>query len=127
MAFDSVVERESWILHEGKTILFHDYRGIQGEDRVDIVRLHGSAVAARGQRGLLLLVDVTDAIADKELVRAFKETSRANRALFGKIAVVGVAGLLKVFAQTVTRFADLAPSYFDTIDEAKDWLAKDAD
>ena len=76
------------------------------------------------QRDILLLLDITNLTASKELVRLFKEGARdtRERGVFKKVAVIGASGLLKYFAAVVNRFSDIGATLFDTREEALDWL-----
>ncbi|MCP4606766.1 MAG: STAS/SEC14 domain-containing protein [Proteobacteria bacterium] len=117
-------ERTSWIKHKGQTILVRDYSKLGGEEAIRIVTQHADEVDKKGIRGLLVLVDITDAYANKEVLSAFKNASAKAKPYFKKTAVIGAVGVLKFFLHLVDTFASLESRSFDTKEEALDWLVE---
>ncbi len=117
-------ERESYIQHAGQTILVHDYSGLVGDEAARLAIFHSESVQKRGIYNILLLVDVTDAYANKEALRAFKKATKRTRTQFKKVAIIGVVGVVKFFLDLVNRFSDLDAHSFNTQEEALDWLVE---
>jgi hypothetical protein len=74
---------------------------------------------------VLLLVDVSGTLGDSELVDYIKESAQQDDDNMKKVAVVGVSGYRRIFLRAVIQFTRLAVKTFDTVEEAKDWLAED--
>ncbi len=125
MSESGLVERESWITHNGKKVLLHDYSGLFGEEAADAVANHADAVIKRGKRDLLMLADVTGAYADKAVLAAFKKHSSRNADYVKKVAVIGATGVTLFFLDIVTRFSGMAAKPFPTKEQALEWLVAD--
>jgi hypothetical protein len=71
-----------------------------------------------------VLVDVTGTMMNTEAVQALKASTKRDGAMVEKTAVVGVTGLKKVLADAIAKFSGTHTRYFDTKEEALEWLAK---
>ncbi|MCP4678996.1 MAG: STAS/SEC14 domain-containing protein [Deltaproteobacteria bacterium] len=123
-SLDGLVDREKYIYHKNIKILVHDYSNLTGESAVHTVTAHADAVIRRGERNLVMLVDVTDAFADREVLAAFKRNWARNTGFFNKTAVVGAQGVVRFFLDLVNRFANTNALAFDEEQEALDWLVE---
>ncbi len=117
-------ERERYLQHQGQTILVHDYSGLNGDEAARMVATHADYVVARGVQDILMLVDVTDAYANRVALSAFKKNTKKNRQYFKKVAVVGAVGVVRFFLDLVNRFANTDARPFDTEQQALDWLVE---
>ncbi len=119
------VDREAWISHLGKKVLLHDYSGLHGEAAIAAVVQNADDVINRGQRNLLILVDVTDAFADRAVLAAFKKHAARNKDYVKKAAVVGAVGVTLYFLDLVSRVSGMSAKPFRTEAEALDWLTEE--
>ncbi len=108
--------------HNGKTIIFHDYRHLEGQTYVQAVEYNGQQVEQAHIPQRLVLIDVTDSVVDKDVFRAFKRVSKSASSTVSKTAVVGVSGIQKLFLNTIAAISKLEIQLFDNQDAAKDWL-----
>jgi hypothetical protein len=108
--------------HNGKTIILHDYRKLEGEAYVKAVEYNGREGKHIELPQRLIMIDVTDSIVDKAVMKAFKQVSQNASSTISKTAVVGVSGIQKLFISTVATFSKLNIRSFNTQDEAKKWL-----
>ncbi len=120
----NLVDREKYVFYKRKKILVHDYSGLTGEKAVHAVTEHAEAVVRRGKRNLVMLVNVTDAYANREVLAAFKQNWAKNAEYFDKTAVVGARGVVKFFLDLVNRFASTNALAFDDEQAALDWLVE---
>ena len=105
-------------------IVFIDYAHLTAERlmaEAERVHEHGRRYLGRPAR---VLVDVTGTNLNSAAVQALKETTRNDRALVERTAVVGVTGLKKVLADAIARFSGTNTRYFDTKEAALEWLTK---
>lgn len=117
------------IEHRGKSILYFDYQGLEDDDLVRKIRENEKRIAeivAKGERDLLRLTDVTGCYATPEIVEAFKEVAVRFKPYFKASAVVGIKGGKKVLLDLVNRFSGIGARPFDSVEEAKEWLAGQA-
>ena len=108
--------------HNGKTVILHDYRGLEGEAYVQAVEYNGNQGKEINLGERLILIDVTDSVVDKQVMSAFKRVSKKASSTVSKTAVVGVSGIQKLFLTTVATFSNLEIRAFDTQENAKKWL-----
>jgi len=108
--------------HNGKTVILHDYRNLEGPDYVKAVEFNGEQGKNLDLPERLVLIDVTDSVVDKEVLKAFKRVSRNAASKVSKTAVVGVTGIQKLFIRTISTFSNLDVKSFDTQEDAKNWL-----
>jgi threonine synthase len=70
------------------------------------------------------LVDITGVMMDAEAVQAIKDSTKRDREMVEKTAVVGVTGLKKILADAIAAFSGTHAKYFATKEEALEWLTK---
>ncbi len=117
------------IHHRGRTILYFDYRGLEGEAFIQRLGENAAAVealAAEGEQDLLRLSDVRETYATAEIMEAINETAVRTKKYFTASAVLGVQGGKKVLLDLVNRFTGIGARLFDNIEQAKDWLVEQA-
>ena len=115
-------DRRQLIHHNGKTVIIHNYKGLSGQAYINAVEFNGRAGGVVNLEERLILLDVTDSVVDKEVMKTFKRVSKEASAKVSKTAVVGVAGIQRMFLRTVANFSDLEIRTFDTQAEAIVWL-----
>src|SRR5512136_48164 len=109
--------------HNGRRILYVDYRGMKPRDIMPLMKETNDAVAA-SQGNVLILGHVKGAVMSREVMDYLKRSaSMVLRYRAEKIAVVGATGLLAVFFDSfvVALDRDLARK-FSTEEEALKWL-----
>jgi hypothetical protein len=96
---------------------------------VDALRVEVEAVdreICRESEGTVLaLADLRDTVASRKVVELFKGSAARTKNHVRKQAVVGVTGIRRLLAEAVSRFSGQSMVLFDSVEEAKDWLASD--
>jgi hypothetical protein len=114
-----------WITHKGKRMLFVNVAGLPEAEY--IVALEELKQALLKERTVaLVLVDLSKTEMTTATVNKAKEVTTATKAAgipFGPNAVVGMTKLQKSVADLSARMLHFA----DSIEEGKDWLAKQED
>jgi hypothetical protein len=122
------VERTRFIEHGGRNILFMDFSGVN--DKPDALRIIEEArqfVAAQPKKQhLLTLVDVNGSRFDGEIVDALKALARHNQPWVLAGAVAGMSALQRVVYRIINSFSGRRLAAFDSTQEAKDWLVRQA-
>jgi hypothetical protein len=117
-----VTERITWIVHEGKRILYNNYEGLGGDEFVGIIKQSEQEVLNSGQTVVYVINNVTDSYMNSESTRAAKDWVKNcnKKGITMVLALVGVSGIRRVIAQAIKRDMYFAKS----LEDAKAWLAK---
>ena len=112
------------LYYNGRTIILHDYRNLQGKAYIEAVEYNGKMGQESALQERLILMDVSDSIVDKEVMKAFKRVSQKASSTVSKTAVVGVKGIQKIFISTVAAISGIDIQTFNNQEEAKEWLTR---
>jgi hypothetical protein len=118
--------KSKWIEHKGKKIFFADYSNFTNLESLKAEVDYATSITINEPKdSILLLVDVSGTLGDSELVDCIKESAQKDDDNMKKVAVVGVSGYRQIFLRAVIKFIRLSVKTFDTLEDAKDWLAED--
>ncbi|MBC7196902.1 MAG: hypothetical protein H5U39_06585 [Deferribacterales bacterium] len=118
------MERINFWKHKDKMIIFFDFSGCKEDEFMKTLEDARSIVRRLKKDVLLTLVDVTNTESNDRTNRAIKEFAAENKPYVKAGAVVGVFGLKKLVYQIVMKFTGRNNlKLFNTVQEAKDWLA----
>ncbi|MDM7926753.1 MAG: STAS/SEC14 domain-containing protein [bacterium] len=118
--------KSTWLKHNGARIQYADYSGFHS----DLEALKAEVEYASGETlkeppySVLSLVNVTDTMGTQEIVEYLKNAAVRTKPYIKKMAVVGVPGYKKILLRAVIAFTGQDIKPFDTLDEAKEWLAQ---
>ena len=115
----------SWIEHKGKRILFEDYSGLVGDEMLEV--LYASEVEFKKQTSpILVLLDFTDSHVNQKFMDELKRLGKEYDALIEKSASAGVTGFKRALAVAYNLYTGQGHKnpYFDSLEEAKDWLCE---
>jgi len=112
-----------WIDHKGKKLFFIDlanmnYEQIQQETD-ELVKY----IVQFPPHSLPTITDVRGTIASPDILRVFKASGTIIGKHLSRQAVVGIYGVRYVFLDVINRITGGNARPFDTIEQAKDWLA----
>lgn len=114
-----------WITHKGKQILYSDFSGLTGQAYIDAIK-SGVEMMDKAPGKVLNLLNVTGAVVDTTAMTYSKSLGEAIEEKTEKRAIVGVTGLKNWLAASynwITGAGD-HQKFFDTLDEAKEWLVE---
>jgi len=117
------MERIKFIRHNGKGIIYLDYSSCDVGEMLKAIEAGRKIIALRPGNSLLTLTDVTNARFNAEVSDKMKEYAAHNKPYVKASAVVGITGLKKIILDAVMLFSKRKFHTFDTIEQAKDWLA----
>jgi len=117
-----VKERMKWFTYKGKEILLDDYSNLNQEVFLQLIYQITDLTFKSGKTDILLIVDVTHSFANKEIIKAFKESGKRSKPILNKTAVLGITGVKKILLNVVNKFTGLNAKVFSTMEEAKEWL-----
>jgi flavodoxin len=117
------MERVQFIQHKGKKILHLNFADCSAEEVLKTIELSKAAIRTQSPGSVYTLTDVTNTAFNSKVSEAMKEFVVHNKPYVVAAAVVGVTGLKQVIYNTVMKFSGRKFTAFDTLAEAKDWLA----
>ena len=112
--------------HNGKGLIYADYRDLGGEELVVQVKSNialGMELASQGETEQLVLVDLRGCYINQDGVAALKEAATQAAPYVKASAVIGVEGLRKHLLEIVNKVSGYGAKPFGSIAEAKNWLA----
>lgn len=113
------------IEYEGHRIIYVDYRGLDEEECIQLIKDYTKKVTEENKMHLCL-ANVTKIYATPDYMKQAYEMGRVTRHLMKKVAVVGITGVKFVLLQSLNKVMGepgLVP--FNNEEEAKEWLIKD--
>jgi hypothetical protein len=121
------MDRVRFVTHQGKQVLLVDYTNCTRQTLLDILKERECIVLAQPKGSALILVDVTGAQFNKDVVEEVKKVAVRERDRVKRTAVVGEETQPKVFRDAVRTFAVREFHPFPTREAALDWLVKEDD
>ena len=117
------MERVQFIQHKGKKILHLNFADCTADEVLQVIEMSRAAIRTQAPGSVLTLTDVTNTAFNSKVSEAMKEFVSHNRPYVNAAAVVGVTGLRQIIYNAVMKFSGRKLTAFDTLAEAKDWLA----
>ena len=118
-------QRVRFTEHRGQRILFIDFSGLQAAD--DILREMDVAreiIRSQPPASVRVLTDVSGAKYSPPVMDAMKEFTAGNKPYVRHSAVAGMERVHRVLYRAVLLFSRRSIEIFETLDQARDWLAK---
>ena len=118
-------DRIKWMDYNGKKVLYVSYSGLTplNKDLFYKVADEAHQLVLDNTNGLLL-IDVTNAYGDMEMLNLLKKNSKIEKSLVKKEAVIGISGAKNILLQSVNMFSGITIEPFSTMEEALNWLTK---
>jgi hypothetical protein len=119
--------RSKWLTYKEKRIFFQDFseRGFADmkiiiQELADVQEI----VSKAPENSVLVLADFRQTRIGKDLMDLLIASSNSTKSHVQKTAVLGVIGIKRILADMLIRFTGQPLSFFDTEDDAKEWLIK---
>lgn len=113
-----------WIEHKGKKILYIQYTGLKQSEMLDLIIKASQMILESKSNEVLSLTDVTDCFINNDFMELSKKQGLITLPLTQKAAVVGITGLKSILLKASNAFTPKPRVPFETIEQAKDWLAE---
>jgi hypothetical protein len=117
------MERVQFIDHKGKKLLHLNFANCTPDEILSTIELAKPTIRAQAPQSVRTLTDVTNAGFNSKVSEALKEFVIHNKPYVVAAGVVGVTGLKQVIYNAVMKLSGRKLTAFDTMTEAKDWLA----
>ncbi len=119
------MERLTTLHHRDVPVVVVDYSGIKDhQESFDLVWGSSSRIVAQPLRSVRVLMVVEGAHFSPQTLGPLKEAALRNKPHLKGVAVVGLAGLLRVIYLGRSKLMEMEMPAFDSRDEALDWLAE---
>jgi hypothetical protein len=111
-----------WITYKGHKILFVDYKGLRGNEIVEMIHT-ANQIILEAEGSILSFGDFTGTYATDEIVAYLQneETKQAAKKL-RKNAVVGITGIKKIFLNVYNMVTGGGAKPCNDIESAKEYL-----
>ena len=117
------MERAKWIEHKGIKIFEMDCREASLDDMNRVIAECKEQVRSQPEQSVYTLVIAGGSAFSGETIANLKELARDNAPYVKASAMVGITGLYKVVFIAVALFSKRRFDLFDTVEEARDYLA----
>jgi len=118
------MERIKFINHKGAEILLLDFSNCTVQELYPLFVQAKAVITAQPRGSVLTLTDVTNAQVNDTITQQVKTYTIQNKPFVKASAVVGALGMLKVILGTVEFASKREFREFETLEQAKDWLAE---
>ena len=120
-----MLERISFFTHQGKSIMFIDFNHCEPKDIVPLLSQIQMTVARHEKHSVLIFADMTDAHIDRAAAQRMKEVLVLDTPYVKRAAWIGAQSVPKAFLDNFKSFSHRELTFFDTRDEALDWLVSE--
>jgi hypothetical protein len=110
--------------HNGKQILYIDFSECGPQELIARIKESGRITRSQPEASLLTLTYVRNARFDRKVTQALKDYTNENKPYVRAAAVVGMSGLMQVILNAIVVFTRRKFATFESVDEAKEWLAR---
>jgi hypothetical protein len=119
------MERSRFIQHNGREIYLLDCSDCEPADVLQIIDECARNVRSRPEKSVRTLTIAGGGKFDGNVISRLKELTQGNAPYVERAALVGITGLYKVVVNTLKMFTKREFHLFDTVEEAKNFLAAD--
>ena len=117
------MERAKFIEHKGRQIYMMDCSDASLEEMTQVIAACEREVRSQPEKSVYTLIVAGGSSFSGETISQLTELARGNAPYVIVSAIVGVTGLYKVVFNAVSIFSKRRFYMFDTVEEAKDFLA----
>lgn len=118
------MERISCLDHKGKTIVYIDFSKCKPKDIQETIDEVIKIISHQSPGTILTLINATDMLTDEKTDYKIRKLVAHSRLFARAEAVIGARGIAKVIFDTIIMAKRSNMKIFDTLSEAKDWLAE---
>lgn len=117
------MDRARFVEHKGKRIFLMDCSNASLDDMNQVMDECVRQVRSQPEKSVFTLIIAGGSAFSGETITKLKELARNNTPFVIASAIVGITGLHKVVLNAVSIFSRRRFYLFDTLEEAKDFLA----
>lgn len=119
--------KSKWVEFNGKKILYQDFSNYFFNEKavIDELREVQSVVLGLPENSALVLSNFSNTEITANLMPVLNELSSKTKAHVLKTAVLGITGVKRTLGDLLSRITGQQLMYFNTEQEAKEWLTRD--
>lgn len=122
--FDELHRRGHFVEYRGVRMLMVDGSDLRTADDIDALAGHvGPLIQGEPKGSVRIALNVTGLRFDRQSIVSIKKIFVDAQPWIRASSLVGVAGLQRVLLQILNQVAKRERPLFDTVEQAKDWLA----
>jgi hypothetical protein len=122
--FDELHRRGHFVEYRGVRMLLVDGSELRTAEDIDALAGHvGPLITAEPKASVRILLNVTGLRFDRKSIVGIKRIFVDSQPWIRASCLVGVAGLQRVLLQILNQVAKRERPLFDTVEQAKEWLA----
>jgi len=118
-------DRVEWIQYKGKEILYCDYRNLNDEELIRLIRFIDELITSGNKKDLLKINDIRGQFATAAVLPEIKRSSKLLKPYIKKSAYVGITGVKRVLLEAINRVSNIGAKPFTELQAAKDWLVQE--
>ena len=118
-----MTERARFIEHKGRKIYLMDCSDASLEEMNEVIEACERDVRSQPEKSVYTLIVAGGSSFSGETINRLKELARGNTPYVIASSIVGITGLYKVVLNAVAMFSKRRFYLYDTVEEAKDFLA----
>jgi hypothetical protein len=119
------MERAQFVEYKGKKIFVLDFTDCQSSEMPAFIDECAHQVQAQPKKSVYTITISTGAKFDSDVVGKLKLLTRDNEPHVIKSAVVGTSGMQQVLLMIVSNFSNRKFELFDSVEQAKEFIAAD--
>jgi hypothetical protein len=119
--------RSKWIEYKGKKVFYQDFSNLFFNSQAVEQELKEvqSVVIREPKDSVLVLSNFSDTDISVDMLPILDAASQMTKDHVHKTAVLGVSGIKRTLGDILSRLTGQPLMYFDTEEEAKEWLVKE--
>jgi hypothetical protein len=118
-------ERISFFTYKGKSIMFIDFSHSQPKEILPLLNQIQITVARHERNSVLIFSDMTGAHIDRASAQRMKEVLVLDTPFVKRAAWIGVESIPKAYIDNFKSFSHRELTFFDTREEALEWLVRE--
>jgi len=118
-------DRVYWLSHKGKDILYCNFRKLNEDEIIEVIRHAEHFILHSGKRNIIKANDVRDIDVSTSLLVDVKRTSVVLQPYLKKSAYIGLSGTRKFLLDLVNSISHINARPFTSQKQAIDWLVED--
>jgi hypothetical protein len=110
------------INYKGTRIVYTNIEGCSGDTAIPAFEQVQQIASTYPPKSMLSMVNAKDARFNSNLISVIKETVKKNNPYVKATAVCGLSSLTTLMVNSIISVTGRKMKFFDTVDEAKEWL-----
>jgi len=116
---------DTQIEYKSQQIHWLNYSNMSTQDFVQVMEHNSQLVAEQQEQDLLVLIDVTNVDANKDVLDCCKRCTKIIDSHTKRMAVLGIPKIVNIFLNYLSSVSKMELRFFSDRVKAKEWLVQD--